>query len=126
MNLAFIRYFLAVAETASFTTAAERCHVTQPTLSAGIARLEHEMGARLFDRGRRAARFGDRRAFEAVERRDGRDEVTGQVREVKFSGTSYGACFGELTAALRKSVTARPDFYGPIFEGMEIWAELFN
>lgn len=55
MNLAFIRYFLAVAETGGFTAAAERCHVTQPTLSAGIGRLEEEMGARLFDRGRRAA-----------------------------------------------------------------------
>lgn len=55
MNLAFIRYFLAVAETASFTTAAERCHVTQPTLSAGVARLEDEIGSRLFERGRRAA-----------------------------------------------------------------------
>ena len=55
MNLAFIRYFLAVAETGGFTAAAERCHVTQPTLSAGIARLEEEIGAQLFDRGRRAA-----------------------------------------------------------------------
>src|SRR4051794_5535298 len=54
MNLAFIRYFQAVAETGSFTVAAERCHVTQPTLSAGIARLEDEIGSRLFDRGRRA------------------------------------------------------------------------
>jgi len=53
MNLAFVRYFTAVAETSSFTVAAERCHVTQPTLSAGIARLEEELGARLFDRGRR-------------------------------------------------------------------------
>jgi DNA-binding transcriptional LysR family regulator len=53
MNLGFVRYFLAVADTASFTLAAERCHVTQPTLSAGIARLEDEMGAQLFDRGRR-------------------------------------------------------------------------
>lgn len=55
MNLAFIRYFLAVAETGGFTAAAERCHVTQPTLSAGIGRLEEEIGARLFDRSRRAA-----------------------------------------------------------------------
>jgi len=54
MNLAFIRYFLAVAETGNFTTAAERCHVTQPTLSAGVARLEDEIGGRLFERGRRA------------------------------------------------------------------------
>lgn len=55
MNLAFIRYFLAVADTGNFTEAAERCHVTQPTLSAGIARLEEELGARLFDRGRRSS-----------------------------------------------------------------------
>jgi len=54
MNLAFIRYFLAVTETGNFTAAAERCHVTQPTLSAGIARLEGEIGSRLFERGRRA------------------------------------------------------------------------
>ena len=54
MNLGFIRYFLAVADTGNFTLAAERCHVTQPTLSAGIARLEQEMGAKLFDRGRRS------------------------------------------------------------------------
>jgi len=54
MNLAFIRYFLAVADTGNFTVAAERCHVTQPTLSAGIGRLEEEMGAKLFDRGRRS------------------------------------------------------------------------
>lgn len=53
MNLAFVRYFLAASETLNFTAAAERCHVTQPTLSAGIARLEEEVGARLFDRGRR-------------------------------------------------------------------------
>src|SRR5262245_13852547 len=55
MNLAFIRYFLAVADCGSFTTAAERCHVTQPTLSAGIARLEEEVGATLFERGRPSA-----------------------------------------------------------------------
>jgi DNA-binding transcriptional LysR family regulator len=55
MNLTFVRYFLALAETLSFTAAAERCHVTQPTLSAGIVRLEDELGARLFDRGRRTS-----------------------------------------------------------------------
>jgi DNA-binding transcriptional LysR family regulator len=54
MNLTFIRYFLAVADTGTFTEAAARCHVTQPTLSAGIARLEEEVGARLVDRGRRS------------------------------------------------------------------------
>jgi DNA-binding transcriptional LysR family regulator len=55
VSLAFVRYFVAVVDAGSFTAAAECCHVTQPTLSAGIARLEDEMGAKLFDRGRRAA-----------------------------------------------------------------------
>jgi DNA-binding transcriptional LysR family regulator len=54
VNLVFLRYFLALADTGNFTAAAERCHVTQPTLSAGIARLEAELGTRLFDRGRRS------------------------------------------------------------------------
>lgn len=55
MSLAFVRYFLAVVESGGFTAAAERCHVTQPTLSSGIARLEAEIGGRLFERGRKVA-----------------------------------------------------------------------
>ncbi|MYL98853.1 LysR family transcriptional regulator [Novosphingobium sp. FGD1] len=47
-----LRYFLSVAETGSFSRAAKRVSVTQPTLSTGIARLERELGAQLFDRGR--------------------------------------------------------------------------
>jgi len=55
MNLSLVRYFLAVVETGGFTRAAERAHVTQPTLSAGIKRLEADLGAALFDRGRGVA-----------------------------------------------------------------------
>lgn len=47
-----LRYFLAVAETGSFSRAARQVSVTQPTLSSGIAKLERELGARLFDRDR--------------------------------------------------------------------------
>jgi LysR family hydrogen peroxide-inducible transcriptional activator len=53
MELHQLRYFVAVAETGSFTRAAEREGVTQPTLSEQIIRLEspkYGIGQRLFDR----------------------------------------------------------------------------
>lgn len=53
MNLYQIRYFLAIAETNSFTKAAERLFVSQPSLSSGIKKLEKELGVTLFERGGR-------------------------------------------------------------------------
>ena len=63
MNLSQLRYVKAVAETGSFTLAAEKCYVTQPTLSNGIAQLEHEFEERLFVRTTRTVSltpFGQR------------------------------------------------------------------
>ncbi|UPT63198.1 MAG: LysR family transcriptional regulator [Hyphomonadaceae bacterium JAD_PAG50586_4] len=50
MDRYLLRYFLAVAELGSFSKAAARANVTQPTLSVGIAKLEEQVGARLFER----------------------------------------------------------------------------
>jgi len=50
MELYLLRYFLAVVETGSFTKAASACLITQPTLSAGIKRLEEQIGVSLFVR----------------------------------------------------------------------------
>ncbi|WP_039799665.1 LysR family transcriptional regulator [Nocardia araoensis] len=57
MELQQMRYVIAVAETNSFTRAAERCLVVQSALSHQIARLERELGARLFERTSRRVRL---------------------------------------------------------------------
>ncbi|MFO1378721.1 MAG: LysR family transcriptional regulator, partial [Steroidobacteraceae bacterium] len=45
-----LRCFVAVAETQSFTQAAERLHMTQPSLSIQISQLEKRLGFQLFER----------------------------------------------------------------------------
>lgn len=50
MDLKFLRYFVEIAREKSFTAAAEKLFVTQPTLSRQIADLEEELGHKLFDR----------------------------------------------------------------------------
>ena len=52
-----IRYFLGIVDHGSFSAAALHCRVTQPTLSAGIAKLEGLLTQRLFDRSSRRVRL---------------------------------------------------------------------
>ncbi|QSB45808.1 LysR family transcriptional regulator [Tsuneonella flava] len=54
-----IRQFLALVEAESFTLGASRIHVTQPTLSAGIADLERILGTKLFLRSKRRVKLSD-------------------------------------------------------------------
>ncbi len=54
MNLQQLRYVRALVEEGSFIAAAQRCAVTQPTLSNGIAQLEAEIGHRIFNRTTRS------------------------------------------------------------------------
>jgi DNA-binding transcriptional LysR family regulator len=54
MDISALQAFLAIADTGSFSRAAERIYLTQPAISQRIALLEAELGAKLFDRvGRR-------------------------------------------------------------------------
>lgn len=57
MELQQLRYFCAIAETGSFSRAAQHTHVSQPSLSQQIRKLEDELGARLFDRLGRSVRL---------------------------------------------------------------------
>ena len=57
MEIHQLRYFCAVAETGSFTKAAQREQIAQPSLSQQIIKLEEELGVRLFDRLGRSVRL---------------------------------------------------------------------
>jgi DNA-binding transcriptional LysR family regulator len=55
MELRQLEYFVAVAEEANFTRAAERVHISQSGVSAQIRKLERDLGATLIDRSGRTA-----------------------------------------------------------------------
>jgi DNA-binding transcriptional LysR family regulator len=59
MELRQLEYFVAIAETRSFTRAAERCSVVQPALSQQVRRLEAELGAQLLVRTTRRVALTD-------------------------------------------------------------------
>src|SRR6516225_3746615 len=48
-----IRYYLALCDTLNFARAAERCNVSQPSLSRAVKALEHELGGLLIRREHR-------------------------------------------------------------------------
>ena len=51
MEIRVLRYFLTVAREENITKAAEKLHITQPTLSRQLHQLEEELGKQLFKRG---------------------------------------------------------------------------
>src|SRR3954447_5122037 len=97
MELRQLATFVAVAEERSFTRAADRLHVVQSAVSAGLRKLEKELGASLFDRSTHSVTLTDAglallpeaRATlaAAAAARDAVDEVRGGLRGTVALGT---------------------------------------
>jgi len=59
MTITQLQYVLAIAEHKNFTKAAEKCFVTQPTLSTQIQKLEEELDVLIFDRSKKPIELTD-------------------------------------------------------------------
>ncbi|MBA1246581.1 hydrogen peroxide-inducible genes activator [Pseudomonas luteola] len=57
MTLTELRYIVTLAQEQHFGRAAERCHVSQPTLSVGVKKLEDELGILIFERSKTNVRL---------------------------------------------------------------------
>ena len=83
-----LEYLVAVDRHGSFSEAAARCFVTQPTLSMQIQKLEAELGVSLFDRGRKPVRATTLglavidRAYRTLRELKGLSELVREQREM--------------------------------------------
>jgi len=119
MEIDNLKAFLAVAETGSFSHAADRMHLTQPAISKRVAQLERQFDALLFDRIGRTVRLteaGDSLAYRAnlilqqvedTERaiRNLNGEVGGQLS----LATSHHAGLWRLPRVLSTYIEKHPD-----------------
>ncbi|WP_165831672.1 LysR family transcriptional regulator [Brachybacterium endophyticum] len=100
MEIHQLRYVELVAREASFTAAARRARVSQSALSTQIAKLERELGHRLFDRGRHGAiptAAGERlisRSRDALRALDGISETAHELSGQLIGTVRIGAVVG--------------------------------
>lgn len=127
MELRVLRYFLAVAREENITAAAERLHVSQPTLSKQLMELEEQLGKKLFRRGNRKitlteeGMFLRRRAQEIVELADktesefmaGGTKISGEV----FIGGGETDGMRFIAEAVERVHAAAPDVCFNLYSG---------
>ncbi len=94
MTLTDLRYLVALARERHFGRAAEKCHVSQPTLSVAVKKVEEELGVQLFERsatevkitetGRRIVAQAEKVLVEATQIHEiaaaGKDPLSGPLR----------------------------------------------
>ncbi len=122
-----LRYFLAVIDAGNFSKAAEQCNVSQPTLSAGIAKLEKSLGQPLFLRSNRRVELTQSGARLAPLARRIEAEFTQAEREVSETQTVTTLRLGILATTpprwaedfIRAMAVAAPDERVELIEGRE-------
>ena len=117
MNLRQLHYFLAIADEGSFTRAAQRLLVAQPSLSQQIKSLEAELGGPLLERlptGVRLTAAGNAFVTEA------RAAVTHAERAARNARSALGLEAGELEVATVTSVA-----FGILPPAFELWHDRY-
>jgi len=119
MDIAALQAFLAVAETGSFSKAAERIYLTQPAISKRIAALEHKLGTSLFDRiGRKVqlteagrALFDRSRAIlnELEDAKRSLANLSGEIRGAVSLATSHHIGLHRIPQTLKRFHARYPD-----------------
>ena len=130
MTLTEMRYVIALARERHFGRAADACHVSQPTLSVALKKVEGQLGGALFERnasevritplGERVVAQARRVMEEAVKldeiAKEGRDPLTGPLRlGVIYTIAPY--LLPPLIPALHKCAPAMPLFLKEDFTG---------
>ena len=90
MELRHLRYFVAVAEEFSFTKAAARLRLAQPSLTRQIKNLERELGVQLFTRGQRRIALTEQGRFFLDRSQRLLAQASHDVQEVRRRGASGG------------------------------------
>ena len=120
MKLRQLQFFIAVAEELSFSRAAIKLHVAQPSLSTQIKVLEEEVGARLFERDKRhvsltpAGRRFQQRAISVLSmaesaKSEARSTARGQLGTIALGYTALSMFSTALPHAIRQFRRREPN-----------------
>ncbi|WP_260294747.1 LysR family transcriptional regulator [Sedimenticola hydrogenitrophicus] len=119
MDINALKAFLAVAESTSFSHAAEQLHLTQPAVSKRVASLESELNTRLFDRisrkislteaGRQLLPRARRMIYELEDIRRSIANLAGEVGGRLIMGTSHHIGLRRLPPALKRYSRRYPE-----------------
>ena len=127
MEIRVLRYFLAIAREENMTKAAERLHISQPSLSKEIKKLEEELGHALFIRTNKSMRLNDegmllrKRAEDILAMVDKTAEEFSQLDNIIGGEIRIGCAESHLIKYLARSIKAfkaqYPNFIFHIFSG---------